>query len=81
MMKKLYEKNELTFSLIWIGLYVVLFSVADNVSVSIGTAKIITAPLCIVMTAIIYLWIRKSGLKEKYGLCAFGGNHFQRFSV
>lgn len=74
MMKKLYEKNELTFSLIWIGLYVVLFSVADNVSVSIGTAKIITAPLCIVMAAIIYLWIRKSSLKEKYGLCSFEGN-------
>lgn len=31
-MNKLYAKNELSFSLIWIALYVVLFSVADNLS-------------------------------------------------
>lgn len=68
-MKKLYEKNELNFALIWIGLYVVLFSVADNVSVSIGVEKLVTAALGILMTAILYLWIAKNGLKIKYGLC------------
>lgn len=73
-MKKLYDKNELNFSLIWIVLYVVLLSVADNVSASIGISKIVTAPLCVAMTAIIYFWIRKNGLKEKYGLCGFKGD-------
>ena len=73
-MKKIYEKNELNFALIWIGLYVVLFSVADSVSGSIGVQKIVTAPLCVVMTAVMYLWIRKNGLKEKYGLCMFQGD-------
>ncbi len=73
-MMKIYEKNELNFALIWIGLYVVLLSVADSVSSSIGIRKIVTAPLCIVLTAVVYLWIRKNGLKEKYGLCKFQGD-------
>lgn len=73
-MKKLYEKNELNFSLIWIGIYVVLLSVADSASGLVGISKIVTAPLCIAMTAIIYYWIRKNGLNEKYGLCGFKGD-------
>lgn len=70
-MNKIYEKNELNFALIWIGIYVVSLSVADSISGSVGTAKLVTAPVCIVLTLIIYLWIRKNDLKEKYGLCAF----------
>lgn len=72
-MKKIYDKNEVNFSLIWIALYVVLFSVAESVSKSIGTVKLVTAPLCIVMSAVIYLWISKNNLKEKYGLCGYEG--------
>ncbi len=72
-MKKIYEKNELNFALLWIGLYVVLLSVADSVSASIGIAKLVTAPFCIVMTGFLYVWICKNGLKEKYGLCKFKG--------
>lgn len=73
-MKKLYDKNELNFALVWIVLYVVLFSVSDNVSASIGVAKSVTAPVSIVMTGVIYLWISKNGFKEKYGLCKLEGN-------
>lgn len=71
-MKKIYDKNELHFALIWIGLYVVLMSIGDSVSESIGIAKIVTAPVCITLTLIIYLWINKNKLNEKYGLCPFG---------
>lgn len=73
-MKKLYDRNELNFSLIWIGIYVVLVSVGDNVSDTIGISKIVTAPVCIILTLIMYLWISKNNLKEKYGLCSFKGN-------
>ena len=72
-MRKIYEKSELQFALIWIGIYVVLMSVADSVSNTIGIAKIVTAPACIGLVLAIYLWIRKNGLKEKYGLCPFQG--------
>ncbi len=44
-MKRLYEKNKLTFALIWIGVYVVAASVADGLSGAIGVAKIVTTPL------------------------------------
>lgn len=70
-MNKIYEKNELNFALIWIGIYVVSLSISDSISGSMGTAKLITAPVCIVLTLIIYLWIQRNDLKEKYGLCPF----------
>lgn len=73
-MKKIYDKNELTFALIWIGIYVVLLSVAENVSQSVGIAKAVTAPVCIVLTLIVYLWIRRNDLKKKYGICLFEGS-------
>lgn len=67
-MRKLYTKSELWFSLLWIAAYVVLFSLADSVSADLGTAKIITAPLCILMSAFLLTWIKRHDLTEKYGL-------------
>ena len=72
-MKKLYEKNELNFALIWIGIYVVAFSLGENISAAVGVAKCVTTPLCVIMTGILYYWIRQSGLQEKYGLCKMEG--------
>lgn len=68
-MKKLYEKNELGFSLMWIGIYVVLLSAADSISeVQFHIYKSVTAPLCVIMSAVIIVWIAKNGLAEKYGI-------------
>ncbi|MBD5461133.1 MAG: CPBP family intramembrane metalloprotease [Lachnospiraceae bacterium] len=72
-MKHIYQKNELTFSLIWIVLYVVLFSAADSLSADLGTAKILTAPLCAAITVFLTVWLLKNGLAEKYGLCKIKG--------
>ena len=46
-MRKIYDKSELCFALIWIGIYVVLMSAADSVSETLGVAKIVTAPVCV----------------------------------
>ena len=78
-MKKIYDKNELHFALIWIGLYVVLMSVGDSISGIIGAAKIATAPNCLVLALIIYFWLSKNKLKEKYGLCPFRASAGQYF--
>lgn len=67
-MTKLYQKNELSFALIWIGIYVVSLSLADSLSMEVGIAKVFTAPLCILMTLFLFFWIKKTDLKEKYGL-------------
>lgn len=73
-MYRLYKKNELNFSLIWIISYVVLFSVADSFSASLGTEKIIAAPVAIVFTLLLLVFVSKHNLKEKYGLCSFNGS-------
>lgn len=73
-MKKKYEKSELTFSILWIVAYVVLLSMADSFSESLGFEKIITAPLCVLLTLVLFIWIKKNDLSEKYGLIPFQGN-------
>ncbi len=73
-MKKLYQKSELGFALGWIVAYVVLLSVADALSEQIGSEKIVTAPLCAVLAAAAYVFIRRNGLSEMYGLCRFEGH-------
>ncbi len=72
-MTKLYEKNKLTFALVWIGCYVVLASLADSLSQALGTEKLITAPVLAVMTAVLYFWMRNQNLKGEFGLCKFQG--------
>ena len=69
MLKKLYEKSELWFALAWIIAYVTLASTGDNISKDIGISKLVTLPILIAMSAILYLFVRKNSLTEKYGLC------------
>lgn len=73
-MYRLYKKNELSFSLVWIIAYVVLLSLADSISASLGTLKIITAPVCIIFTLLVLGFIKKHNLLEQYGLCSFKGD-------
>ena len=65
MIKKLYEKSELWFAIVWIVAYCVLASTADNMSADIGILKIVTLPVFIVLSVILYLFVKKNGLTEK----------------
>ena len=69
MIKKLYKKSEILFALAWIFAYIILASLGDNLSTIIGIPKIITLPILIALSVILYFFIRKNGLTEKYGLC------------
>ena len=69
MLKKLYTKSELWFAVAWIIAYVVLASTGDNISADLGIDKIVTLPILIAMSAILYFFVRKNDLTEKYGLC------------
>jgi membrane protease YdiL (CAAX protease family) len=69
MIRKLYEKSELWFALAWIIAYVVLASVGDRLSAYIGVSKIVTLPILIALSAVLFLFVKKNGLKDKYGLC------------
>ena len=67
-MKKLYEKNELTFALVWIGIYVIGTSLAETLNETIGMFKLVSAVLHMALAAGAFLWVRRNGLTEKYGL-------------
>ena len=83
-MRKLYEKNELTFALVWIGLYVVVMNIAlqfcggfDNLA-SKTASQILVPVICICILAVVAtVWIIRNGLSEKYGLCRFRGSRKQ----
>ncbi len=68
-MKKLYDRSELGFALLWIGIYVVGTSLADEASRSLGFEKSITCVFLALICSVLFFWIRKHGLMEKYGLC------------
>ena len=68
-MKKIYEKSELRFAIIWIVIYCVLQSVANSINEAIGVEFSASAVLCVIQAVIILFFIRKNNLSERYGLC------------
>ena len=68
-MKKLYEKSEIWFAVVWIIAYVVLASAGDNISTNIGISKIVTLPVLMVLSVALFFFVKRNGLTEKYGLC------------
>lgn len=68
-MNSLYKKNETWFAVLFIIIYVVGMSIADNLSKSVGIGKSITTLFCIILSCIIVLFIQKNKLFTYYGLC------------
>ena len=68
-MKKLYEKNELTFAIVWIVVYCVLQSLANPLNKAIGIEFTASAAFCILQTVVLFAFIRKNNLQKRYGLC------------
>lgn len=68
-MKKLYEKSEIWFAVAWIIAYCVLLSVGDNLSVDIGVDKVITLPIALLLSVLLFLFLKRNDLLESYGLC------------
>ena len=68
-MKKLYEKNELTFAIVWIVVYCVLQSLANPLNKAIGVAYAASAAFCVLQTVVLFAFIRKNNLLKRYGLC------------
>ena len=57
MLKKLYEKSQLVFALAWIIGYVVLASTGDNISADLGIDKVVTLPILIAMSGVLYFFV------------------------
>jgi len=78
-MKKIFERNQTIFSVLWIVIYVVSLSIADNISRSIGVEKLITLPVSILLFIVIIAWISKNNLRQYYGLCLIKGFDFKKY--
>ena len=68
-MNKLYEKNELTFAIIWIVVYCALQSLANTINKVIGIEYAASAAFCVVQVIILFAFILKNNLQKRYGLC------------
>lgn len=68
-MQTLYKKSEVFFSVLWIVIYVVGTSVADNVSKMIGIEKSVTFLFHAVISVLLFIWIKRNDLLSKYGIC------------
>ena len=69
-MKKLYDKSEITFALLSIAVYIAVMGTLRNLG---DDSPWMTLGL-IVFSAAIFLFVRKNGLMEKYGLAGWAKN-------
>ena len=68
-MKKLYEKSEIYFAILWIIIYVIGMSLCNTLSKFIGLENLANALFSILLSAFLFIWLLKNGLLKKYGLC------------
>ncbi len=73
-MRKLFEKSEIWFAVIWIIIYVLGFSTADSISESIGIPKLVTAVFSLAISAILFFFVKKNDLMAYFGLCKVQGS-------
>lgn len=70
-MKKLYEKSEITFAILWIVIYAVGMGTLQN---NFGLDSLWHMLGLIVISAAIFLFVKKNGLMEVYGLAGWAKN-------
>ena len=69
MLKRLYDKSNILFSVLWIVAYCVLMSVGDHLSNILGVEKAVTLPIGAALSVALAVFLIKNRLLEKYGLC------------
>lgn len=68
-MKKLFEKNEVTFAIVLIVVYVVGASMMGMISEKIGIRYSAETVFAILMSVALFVFIKKNGLMKHLGLC------------
>ena len=70
LLDRIYAHGKVGFSLLWIGAYVVLTSVADALSIQLGLPKCLTLPMQVLLIAALLSWLRHAALTARLGLRA-----------
>ncbi len=68
-MKKIFDRNEVTFAIILIVVYVVGSSVMMNLSEAVGTGFLFETVFTVALFIVLAVFITKNGLQEHLGLC------------
>lgn len=68
-MKKIYERSEIIFAVAWIIAYCFFLSLGDNISAEMGIMKVATLPIAILLVIVLFLFLKRNGMLESYGLC------------
>ena len=66
---RLYQKNPLSFALLWIGVYCFANSFANLASEKIGINSSVTCMVNLLLSLALLQWIRSNGLMTYFGLC------------
>jgi len=69
MLKKLYDKSKIWFAVVWIIVYCVLMSAGDLLSAMAGMEKSVTLAVGLLLSAALFLFLRRHKLLAAYGLC------------
>lgn len=69
MLKKLYDKSQIIFAVVWIVAYCILMSVGDSLSEIVGIEKSVTLPVGLLLSLALICFMVKYKLLTDYGLC------------
>ena len=72
-MKKLFDKDQVWFAVVWILIYVIGFANADSLSEAIGIPKLLTVLFGLAVAAVLCFFIRKHNLEDYFGLRPVAG--------
>ena len=67
-MKKLYEKSQLDFFLLWLLIYIGIQNLGHALEASLGSAWYVSSPANVLLALWLYRWVKKNGLLPYYGL-------------
>ena len=67
-MKKLYEKSQLDFFLLWLMIYIGVQNLGHALEASLGSSWYVTGPANVLLALFLYGWVKKNGLLPFYGL-------------
>ena len=68
-MKKLFDKDEVWFAVVWILVYVIGFGNADSLSEALGIPKLLTVLLGLALSGVLLCFIYRNRLAAYFGLC------------
>ncbi|AWB89174.1 CPBP family intramembrane glutamic endopeptidase [Salinibacterium hongtaonis] len=77
-MKKLRAASPIWHAVVWILAYVLIVTVGDWISAIIGVPNSATAPLVLLLSIVLVLYVTRNGWARYYGLIALRRDQFQR---